>query len=1231
MHYRYRISLILAAFCLITGISFTVASITAVAANGPRTAFVDQLQEFFGVYPEKAVTKFDRNSMLGSAGTSDDILPTSSLVDTVIAGWDFFGQSSPTTVAATTFDANLVSSSGANNVTRGPGASASTASNSFRTTGFQNNGISTSNTDYFQITLTAASGFKQSLSAIDARYAGTSSFAVSPGVSAQYAYSLDGTNFTLIGSPSVTVGSPATQTQINLTGISALQNVSSGTTITIRYYASGQTTTGGWGFNSPAAGQNGLAITGSVTPSGGSAPVISSPTANGATSNSATIGATISSDGGSTITERGTVWKTTAGVTATDNPLAEGGTATGAFSHLRSSLPAGSQIFYRGYAINGTGTGLSTESSFYTLSNEPAVHAASFTGAPFSSTQVDLTFSAASTITDAAGYIILRRSDGTFPDATGVVDATAPGSLSLPVGTTLVTTISNNSITAFSDTGLTNNTQYRYVLIPFGYNGTNAATYNYRTGAAIPTATVTTAAASSDVVAIAASESATISSLINDAGPLTSSTGAQVWQITVRDGGAAPDGDSLPTIITALTIGRGTSSVVTSFAATILAADLFDGATNVGSAVIAANSLSFTGLNISAPDDGTKTLSLRISLKTSGLVDNQAFQFDLASAGVTTAGAVTSSQVASFAAIASDQTKNKIDVAATKLAFGTQPVNAGTGQPMPTAPTVYAADVNGNTDLDYATNIGVTATGSVLTGSPVSVAPGAGTGTATFTGLTFTTAANGVTLTAASGALANATSGTFNVVLLPLPGEIVINQISPDYNGASNEYVEIVNLTNKTFDLSLLRLEYQSSSGSGGSAGGLLSGTLQPYSFWLLSPDASITAGQTVALPRDGSITAGFAGAAGQLALRLASAPNTKIDGVGYGTLTGGTFVEGTAAVSPPTDGGIARISDGVDTDSNVADFQAVSNANIYLRNSGSRIVPTGVSLAAGTYTSVSAQNNSSLGGDVSVTGRLTLGGILSTAGSTLSLGCASTVVGAGAAAYVDGAVLKDFCSTGSFSYPVGQGAYSPVAVTVTALATNPSGLKVTPYDAPLGGFPTDSSLSRNWNLEETGDLTADLLFYYDASDVNGDETDYRVYKRAGNGVVTSECSTPATCVDSVNHILGPVAGVSSFSRWTGAGPLAPTAADVSIAGRVTTADGRGISNAVLVLTGNSLPQPMRVMAGPFGYYQFDGLEAGEVYVVTVGSKRFRFIAPNRVVTLADSVTDIDFVASPQE
>jgi len=180
-----------------------------------------------------------------------------------LAAWDFTGAGPYTTLAATTFNANLSSS---NLITRGAGAASSAGANSFRTVGFQNNGISTSNTDYFQITLGPNSGYAMSLSTIDAKFAGTATFYASPGVTSQFAYSLDGTNFTLIGSP--VQSTSLTMTQIDISGISALQNIAAGTTVTIRYYASGQTTTGGWGFYSSASGSNGLEIGGTMSAAG---------------------------------------------------------------------------------------------------------------------------------------------------------------------------------------------------------------------------------------------------------------------------------------------------------------------------------------------------------------------------------------------------------------------------------------------------------------------------------------------------------------------------------------------------------------------------------------------------------------------------------------------------------------------------------------------------------------------------------------------------------------------------------------------------------------------------------------------------------------------------------------------------------------------------------------------------------------------------------------------------
>ena len=184
-----------------------------------------------------------------------------------LATWDFFGQSSVVTSTASSFDSGLAI---APILTRGAGAAASAGGNSFRTVGFQNNGISILNTDYFEFTLQAANTKKLSLSTIDAKFVGTASFVASPGVTSQFAYSIDGTNFILIGSPSTSTS--LNLPTVSLAGISALQNVDENTTVTLRYYASGQTATGGWGFSSTTAGSIGLAIGGSISANVGSTP-----------------------------------------------------------------------------------------------------------------------------------------------------------------------------------------------------------------------------------------------------------------------------------------------------------------------------------------------------------------------------------------------------------------------------------------------------------------------------------------------------------------------------------------------------------------------------------------------------------------------------------------------------------------------------------------------------------------------------------------------------------------------------------------------------------------------------------------------------------------------------------------------------------------------------------------------------------------------------------------------
>jgi hypothetical protein len=203
-------------------------------------------------------------------------------------------------------------------------------------------------------------------------------------------------------------------------------------------------------------------------------PTLTSPTVSAILNTSATIGATLTNDGNAAISARGTVWKTTSPVAASDNALAEGGTAVSTFTHSRTALPSGTRIYYRGYATNSAGTGLSPESNFFTLSNEPVGNAVTFTATAASATQINLSFSAASTI-PASGYIILMKSGsavtGTPTDATAYAVNDAIGDANV-VG--LITTA-----TSFSVTGLSGSTNYHFALVPFSWNGSNTETRNY--------------------------------------------------------------------------------------------------------------------------------------------------------------------------------------------------------------------------------------------------------------------------------------------------------------------------------------------------------------------------------------------------------------------------------------------------------------------------------------------------------------------------------------------------------------------------------------------------------------------------------------------------------------------------------------------------------------------------------------------------------------------------------
>ncbi len=328
-----------------------------------------------------STVKFDATDTYTITASSGSLTTVTSgnivinLAPTVLLAWQFGTPESigsEITYTATTINSNLNSSS----LTRGSGITATGLARGFSANAWENlatKATAVSTNEYFQYTVKANTGYKVSLSTLDATLRRTST---APNAYI-WKYSIDGTNFYEIGTD-VSFTSTAdgvAQTQIDLSGIPALQNVASGTTITFRIYAWGGTSlTSTFAFARYATANttNCLALGGNMSVDI-VAPSITSTAVSSVGATSATFNGNITSNNGSSITDRGFSYKATTGVVLADNQTSEGGTAIGTFGKSFSSLSVNTQYFYKAYATNLIGTTLSSnEINFYTLANVPS-------------------------------------------------------------------------------------------------------------------------------------------------------------------------------------------------------------------------------------------------------------------------------------------------------------------------------------------------------------------------------------------------------------------------------------------------------------------------------------------------------------------------------------------------------------------------------------------------------------------------------------------------------------------------------------------------------------------------------------------------------------------------------------------------------------------------------------------------------------------------------------------
>lgn len=236
--------------------------------------------------------------------------------------------------------------------------------------------------------------------------------------------------------------------------------------------------------------------------------------------------------------------------------------------------------------------------------------------------------------------------------------------------------------------------------------------------------------------------------------------------------------------------------------------------------------------------------------------------------------------------------------------------------------------------------------------------------------------------------------------------------------------------------------------------------------------------------------------------------------------------------------------------------------------------------------------------------------GNLNTLSNTLTLPCTTSWSG-------PGETFGNIRRTNLAACPGAIGFGNPFTTIQFTSGTPPTELTFSVSPTP----PFASAVSRTYLITPFGGgpYTATLRLHYLDSELNGNpESSLQLWRNNGTGWTAQGATNRNETDNWVEY-----AGVTQFSPWA-LSQLAPTAAGVSVRGRVSTSSGAGISRAVVRMD-DSDGRGRMTITNTFGYFRFDNVTAGESYVVSVSHKRYRFTP--RLVDVSNDISGLDFIA----
>jgi hypothetical protein len=160
-----------------------------------------------------------------------------------------------------------------------------------------------------------------------------------------------------------------------------------------------------------------------------------------------------------------------------------------------------------------------------------------------------------------------------------------------------------------------------------------------------------------------------------------------------------------------------------------------------------------------------------------------------------------------------------------------------------------------------------------------------------------------------------------------------------------------------------------------------------------------------------------------------------------------------------------------------------------------------------------------------------------------------------------------------------------------------------------VGGFPNNNPASGNTGIGEINNTNNQILLTV-------------TFAVAANAVPGATTPLTLTNVNASNDATDLFLPTVANGTVTIAGP---TAASVSVSGRVASLHGKGIRNVRLTLT-SAKGESQTVLSGEAGHYEFADVSVGETYILTITAKHYTFTNPSQVINVNEEISEYNFV-----